>query len=829
MKKFLLNSNKILLLAVLAFLLVSSNVFSQNAGMIFGKITNMNDKIASEGKITVVDVNLSAETDANGNYILMNVPYGVHQIEFSGSGYFPEMMTVEVKGEQLNLNKKLTIPSKVLDQMEVFGEREKQPEKLDGITRLPLLPNEQIQSVSVISEKLIEQQGSLSIADATRNVAGIYTYATYGGVRESMSSRGFRGIPVLKNGVRIQTDFRGAGFATDFAGVESIQIIKGSNSISMGAATDLGAPGGIINIVTKTPKFTNSGVVSLRVGSFNQFRPTFDVQNTIGKDKKVAFRINGAYEKNRTFHNIKDLGQEKVYINPSLSWRPDEKTEFVLEMDHLNDTRSFDPGTVNLSVGNIENNIYEMPTDRFLGFVGNNAVAKTTTYTARFKRYITEKNNVYVRGAFYYADYNSDAIVSSLSALPRVDSVDVNAMQVNLYKRSLSRNSARRDKSSVTQFDLVGVKLKTGIFKHTFQTGIDYKTTNLTSSSYNSIVIDTIDVMNNVSNKLPSGTAKFALTDEAISTDRTIGLSAQEVLEIGTRVKLFGGVRFGTAQSSTPDGNEVITNSFINPIAGAMVRVWKEVNLFGSYTNSTNPRTAQRLDINGDVLGNETINQIEAGIKSSWLKDRLRFNATYYIISNKGMNIQAALENPITGAIELQTYYFQGGNDERTGLEVELSGRILKNLEVIIGYSYIDAQYKEHTTFVPGSSPNNTPKHTANAYINYSFETKALRGLSIGASYFYLGERPYNDWTQGNVSFHGITPALKPWNNKAYSLLNAQIAYDFKYAKNEVLNNFDVRFIANNILDEVGYDAYRTSYINRINPRNFAFSVAYRF
>ena len=789
----------------------------------------MNDKIASEGKITVVDVNLSAETDANGNYILMNVPYGVHQIEFSGSGYFPEMMTVEVKGEQLNLNKKLTIPSKVLDQMEVFGEREKQPEKLDGITRLPLLPNEQIQSVSVISEKLIEQQGSLSIADATRNVAGIYTYATYGGVRESMSSRGFRGIPVLKNGVRIQTDFRGAGFATDFAGVESIQIIKGSNSISMGAATDLGAPGGIINIVTKTPKFTNSGVVSLRVGSFNQFRPTFDVQNTIGKDKKVAFRINGAYEKNRTFHNIKDLGQEKVYINPSLSWRPDEKTEFVLEMDHLNDTRSFDPGTVNLSVGNIENNIYEMPTDRFLGFIGNNAVAKTTTYTARFKRYITEKNNVYVRGAFYYADYNSDAIVSSLSALPRVDSVDVNAMQVNLYKRSLSRNSARRDKSSVTQFDLVGVKLKTGIFKHTFQTGIDYKTTNLTSSSYNSIVIDTIDVMNNVSNKLPSGTAKFALTDEAISTDRTIGLSAQEVLEIGTRVKLFGGVRFGTAQSSTPDGNEVITNSFINPIAGAMVRVWKEVNLFGSYTNSTNPRTAQRLDINGDVLGNETINQIEAGIKSSWLKDRLRFNATYYLITNKGMNIQAALENPITGAIELQTYYFQGGNDERTGLEVELSGRILKNLEVIIGYSYIDAQYKEHTTFVPGSSPNNTPKHTANAYINYSFETKALRGLSIGASYFYLGERPYNDWTQGNVSFHGITPALKPWNNKAYSLLNAQIAYDFKYAKNEVLNNFDVRFIANNILDEVGYDAYRTSYINRINPRNFAFSVAYRF
>lgn len=828
MKNYLLKSNKILLLAVVLISFISTSAYSQT-GMIFGKITNNSNNIAKEGRVTIINENISADTDVNGNYILMNVPFGTHQIEFSGAGYYPEIITVTLQEQQRNIDKQLTVPSKVMDQLEVFGERDKQPEKLDGVTRLPLLPNEQIQSVSIISEKLIEQQGSLTISDATRNVAGIYTYATFGGVRESMSSRGFRGIPVLKNGVRIQTDFRGQGFSTDFSGVESIQIIKGANSVSMGAASDLGAPGGIINIVTKTPKFTNSGSVALRVGSFNQFRPTFDVQNVIGKEGKVAFRINGAYEKNRTFQNIQNVGQEKIYINPSLAWRPDNKTEIVLEMDHLNDTRAFDPGTVNLSVKNEENRIYEMPTDRFLGFVGNNAVQKTTTYTARFKRYINDKNNIYVRGAFYYSDYESDAVVSSLAALPRVDSLDINAMQVNLYKRSLARNSARNDKSSVTQFDLVGVKIKTGIFKHTFQAGIDYKTTHLSNSTYNSFVIDTIDVMNNVSNTLPAGTASFVLNDEAISNDRTIGLSAQEVLEIGKRVRLFGGVRFGTAQSSSPQGNEVITNSFFNPIVGAMVNVWKGVSVFGSYTNSTNPRTAQRLDIDGNVLGNETINQIEGGIKSSWLKDRLRFNATYYVISNKGMNIQAALENPVTGVIELQNYYFQGGNDERKGIEVELVGRILPNLEVIIGYSYIDAQFKEHTTFVPGSSPNNTPKHTANAYVNYGFKGKSLRGLSVGASYFYLGARPYNDWTQSNVSFHGITPNLKPWDNKAYSLVNAQIAYDFKYVKNETLNNFDVRFLANNILDAVGYDAYRTSYINRINPRNFAFSVAYRF
>src|SRR5690554_7131882 len=87
-----------------------------------------------------------------------------------------------------------------------------------------------------------------------------------------------------------------------------------------------------------------------------------------------------------------------------------------------------------------------------------------------------------------------------------------------------------------------------------------------------------------------------------------------------------------------------------------MVNVWKEVSVFGSYTNSTNPRTADRIDVDGNPLGNETISQYEAGIKSSWFGDRLRFNATYYFITNKGMNIQAAIENPNTGVIRSEEH-----------------------------------------------------------------------------------------------------------------------------------------------------------------------------
>ena len=193
------------------------------------------------------------------------------------------------------------------------------------------------------------------------------------------------------------------------------------------------------------------------------------------------------------------------------------------------------------------------------------------------------------------------------------------------------------------------------------------------------------------------------------------------------------------------------------------------------------------------------------------------------------MNIQAAVLNESTGMVELKNYYFKGGNDQRQGVEFELTGRVVENVEVILGYSYIDARYIEHTTFVPGSSPNNTPNHTFNAYLNYSFTENAVRGLSVGAGFYYIGDRYYNDWTQKNVAYHGIQPNLKPWKNKAYSLLNAQVGYDFRYLKNEVLSSFNVRLYANNLLNTIGYDAYRTSFINQINPRNFSIQINYRF
>ncbi|MFD3001477.1 TonB-dependent siderophore receptor [Pontibacter toksunensis] len=808
-------SNTLLMLCILFTQLVWAQ--HRHAG-IKGHVLQENGEAIAAASVVLEDTRFGTITNENGFFDMHKLSEGRYLVRAISIGFESKTIQVQLeRGETEEVTLRLTVKTNAVAEIEVFGERDKQPEKLDAITRLPLKPSEQIQSISVISERLIEQQGALTVIEGVRNVPGVYTYATFGGVRESISSRGFRGIPTLKNGVRVMTDFRGGGFSTDMQGVESIQVLKGASSITMGAATDLGGPGGIVNIVTKTPKFENGGTVSLRAGSWGLVRPAFDVQRVVNDSKTLSVRLNGSYENGGKFRN--HMRNESFYINPSIEWRPNARSTLTLEMDYFDEEQSIDVGTVNLSVGNLKNEIYDLPSNRFLGFESDLTDVRHSTYAARFRHNLN--NNLYIRAAAFHSDYDADAIKSNLSAVKQDVANDINGNQVNWYNRSIAHNSTRDDKSTVLQFDLIGRKVKTGSILHTFQAGVDYRYIDLYQPSYNSIAIDRINVFDpaTVSNSLPEGVPAFELTRENQSYDHRFGATFQDVIQLTKWARVYGGVRYSTNKTSA-GGETSESSDFWNPLAGVMFMVKDNINIFGSYTNSSNPRSAAVVDVNRKALGAERIDQLEAGLKTEWFNNRLRFNLTLFQINNKDMNLEVFRVDD-TGAVVAAGYYTKGGNDERKGVEVELTGRLLKNLELVTGYAYIDAQYKEHTTFVQGSAPNNTPKHTFNAWANYSFKEGIARWLNLGLGAYYLGERPYNDWTLDGVQYHAIAPDTAPWYNKAYTILNAQVGYEFE-------KHWGVRVLLNNILDEMGYDAYRSNFIDRIQPRNFSGVVTYR-
>ncbi|MFC4690222.1 TonB-dependent siderophore receptor [Dokdonia genika] len=783
-------------------LLFLSVVVAQDKPTISGTVKGMHNEVIPFANIYIPSLKKGTVADEQGVYTLSIKNDGNYKIQISAVGFVTKTEDITfTSNKTVNYNFILDLDNS-LEQVEVFGRRNSHPDKIEALTRLPLATHEQIQSISVISEKLIENQGALTIADATKNVAGVYTFATYGNKRESISSRGFRGIPILKNGVRVHSDFRGVGILTDMQGVDNIQVLKGAAAITQGVATDLGSPGGVVNIVTKTPKYSFGGQVSQRVGSFGLTRTTADVYGPLNQKETIAYRINGAIQRSDSYRS--GISSQRFYINPSLEFKIDNKSKLTLELDHFYDSRTPDIGTVNLDE-NDTNAIYDLPYDQFLGFENDKAVTKNTTYAVRFDRILSDR--LTLKAAYYASQLDLNNKGASLGGAVSLN----NETQYNLRERGYS-SAYRTDNNSTLQLDLVGKDVQTGSIKHTFQIGLDYRTSYASYGNETVNVVDTLNVFMANSNVLPN--LDFEVENSTVSETNALGFVAQDVISWNKWLNTFIGLRYSTTETIT--GDEITSSNAFSPLVGVVVSPSSHLNVFASYTNSAYPRTGNRIDINGNALGNERFDQLESGIKTSWYNDRLRFNVTYFKINNRNINLPVYDDNFIATG-----FYEKGGNDQRQGVELELTGRILENLTAVAGYSYIDAQYKDHTSFVYGSSPLNTPSHTANLFLNYSFKNR-LKGLSLGGGVYYTGERPVNDWSAGAVSHEGIVPNQEPFDIEAFTQVNLQASYVFN-------QNWSARLLINNLFDEIGYNAYRTRFINQTDPRTLSGVVSYNF
>ena len=782
-------------------------VFSQQNNIFSGTVTDENNEKLIGATVYFEELGIGSDTDVLGNFQVGDIPDGRHTVIVSYVGYQPASKEIDFqKGKNEKEDFCLKEDGRMLLEVEVFGVRRERPEKIEALTRIPLRLDEQVQSVSVVSQKMITEQGAMTLNDAVRNAPGLGTFATYGNTSESISSRGYRGIPVVKNGVRIHSDFRGQGFLSDMQGVETIQVLRGSASIAQGMGNDVGSGGGVVNIATKTPRFINAGNVGLRVGSWGQFRPTFDIQRVLDTRGKTAFRINGAYERadNYRVHVSKD----RFYANPSFAWHPDHKTRLVLEMDYLHDSRTPDQGTVNLSADSV-NNIYAMPFDKFLGFTTDRQISNTLTYLAHLNRDLG--NGFSVRVAYAGSALHSNSVRAHASALKNASKTG----EYNLRSRRYS-GSGRDDKNGVFQLDLMGKDIYTGAIKHTFNVGFDYRWSDVSTASTNAVTIDTIDVLKSIPNVTPQANLVYATP--VTSQEYAYGLLLQEVMTLNSYLKVSFGLRYSQVSGMSNNTVSATGGDVWDPLFGIIVTPFNDFNVFASYTTTTSLRGASNLlEDKITPVGPTRERQFETGFKSEWFDNRLRFSATYFHIKNNNLTY-ATLDE----AGNNTGYYIKAGNLKREGLELELTGKLLKNMDVVLGYSYLDASYHDSPYYHEGSSPMNTANHTANGWLNYTVFDGIFRNLSFGMGAYFVGERPFAEYTYTVLPGHNVQANTPPFMAKPFTTLNLQMGYRLK--------NYHVRAFVNNLLNSTGYTAYyRGGYLNPTDPMNFALAVNYQF
>jgi len=123
------------------------------------------------------------------------------------------------------------------------------------------------QSINVVPQSVLRDQGADSLEDALKNVPGI-GLSNGDGQRDQVTIRGFSAIgDQYIDGIRDD-----ALYYRDMSNIERVEVLKGPAAVLYGR----GSSGGLINSVTKKPTFSPEQEVGVSFDSEGKRRTQFD-------------------------------------------------------------------------------------------------------------------------------------------------------------------------------------------------------------------------------------------------------------------------------------------------------------------------------------------------------------------------------------------------------------------------------------------------------------------------------------------------------------------------------------------------------------------------
>ncbi len=188
------------------------------------------------------------------------------------------------------------------------------------------------QTVTIITDEDILDQGFRAIADIVRYVPGVVT----------TQGEGHRDALVIR-GVRTTADFYQDGMRDDVQyyrslyNVDQLEVLKGPNALLFGR----GGTGGLINRVSKKALIGET-FTGLNVGLDSFGAGDFAIDGNLEVNDSVAFRLN-AHSDSLANHRDQYDGQ-RFGINPTMTFAVDSATMMDLSFEYLDHERYIDRG-----------------------------------------------------------------------------------------------------------------------------------------------------------------------------------------------------------------------------------------------------------------------------------------------------------------------------------------------------------------------------------------------------------------------------------------------------------------------------------------------------
>jgi catecholate siderophore receptor len=544
------------------------------------------------------------------------------------------------------------------------------------------------QSITVVTEKLIDDRNLDTLKDVLHNTAGVTFQAAEGG-EEDIRLRGFSLAgtgDIFLDGMRDP-----AFYERDTFNLDRVDLLRGSASMLFGR----GSTGGAANQITKQPSLYGDNKASLTLGSHQYRRATGDFNIRLGES--TALRINAMHT--TADNDGKGNGIDKSGLALALRTGIGERHEFNVSLSYLDNRNPrmnyglpWLPATVPATASTPRGLIPGVDPSAYYGMDSDYNAGTATILTAGHLLRFSPKTELktQIRRGLYTRDQRASAIRFTN---PTTTSA-ANISPATLLNRNFNPKIQQMDVTQL-QSDLT-TQFETAGFKHDFITGIDFTVEDKAVQAVRSGTQGGINIIK------PPITLGGIVTGGNNSVDessrvlreannyRAKGSSIylQDMLHLNTQWKLVGGLRYDSMKGSynqfnipTNAAGPVSTVAYQQNISelSKRVGVLYQPNALHSYHFSygtsfnTSGDTYSLNSSNANVPPEQSRN-IEFGAKID--SENKRFTTRYAAFYAEKYNERN------TDTDSAATSLLVSGKRYSAGLEFDITGRITPQWEI---------------------------------------------------------------------------------------------------------------------------------------------------
>ncbi|MEZ9058533.1 TonB-dependent siderophore receptor [Vibrio pelagius] len=664
-------------------------------------------------------------------------------------------------------------------------------------TKSALDPEETPQGITVIEGEQLEQRGVKSLNQALRYAPGVVTEQKGASVTmyDTFSIRGFTNnqsyydglvLPFL-TGWNLQPQI-------DPIAIQQVEVFKGPTSVLYGAMP----PGGMVNMITKTPQSDASTKVGVSTGSRNLMEASIDTTGQIG-DSDLSYRLIALARKQDS--QVDNAEEERYVIAPSLDWQASDNTLINFNLYYQND-----PAMGTNSAMPLEAIKYHDP-----------------SVSMGDKNWSTFEREVLMVGYKINHQFNDN-----WSFLQNARYTDASLYQENTYHRSTNFNPAtgamirnvystdEESQSFAIDNQVSGTVLAGGL-EHNLLFGVDYikldgdslyKEYTANASFYG------FNVYNPNNDLLDRDNLQESYRETHDISTEQLGFYFQDqvrydalVLLAGGRYDMFKAMDDKQSDLPTYDGKDEADHNQFSYRVGALYELSNGLSPFVSYATSFEP--AAGTDINGKSLKPQLGEQVEVGVKYLSPDMDKQFTASYFHITKQDSIVADPSDPSYRAKIQL-------GEVRSQGLELEGRWFVTEELDIQASYTYLDMEVTEDVNpDLEGTTPIYVPEHAATLWGNYNFYDGVLAGTRFSAGARYMGEMQMDaSNTQGMVP--------------SYTVVDLSIGYDLGMMSDS-LSGASANFLVNNLFNEEYYTCYDNSNCWFGEEQSVELSVNYEF